>query len=202
MKSELDLRKVWSMITQFYGKDFVVAELFAKLCEKEGITAKQVYLAWLEHLKGEHAMRFPSLHDLKKAMNPAGFSARQVALQIASMLPIMVTKHGQYWPQGVFSHGNRVWEGKDGSIHASFEEAIASYVGPAWPIFSERWAFLCAQFEENKTATFAQLRDLIESFIVTSNLPEKSFRFLLSGGEDVERLESRAQLDAPNEKKG
>lgn len=120
---------IWASIAEMYSKSKEIAGLMAKMSLQEGLTANQVADAWREWMRqGKHAM--PTFGDIIKILKPeSNTSTRQLATQIASIVPMLISKHGYYWGEGCFHHScGKYWPGACGYAYPSFDEAVRSYL--------------------------------------------------------------------------
>lgn len=168
-QNKKEMVTLWALIAEMYGKSKDIAGLMAKMSLQEGLTASQVADAWREWMRqGKSAM--PTFGDLLKILKPeSNTSARQLATQIASIIPYLISKHGYYWPIGVFNGGKQCFEGKDGIFYDTFDQALESYLGAVSLLVKDIWSDICLNWDENQTTNFAQLRDRIEAEIIVSS---------------------------------
>lgn len=168
------MKLVWDAITDCYGRSKELGAMMAKMSTKEGLTSSDIYSAWQEWMRqGKSTM--PTFGDLLKIIRPeSNTNARQLATQIASIIPQLISKHGYYWQDGCFgSDGNIYYLGANDYAYASFEEAVQSYLGDFAHVVTRDWKSICATWDDNPTTNFAQIRDRFESEIVSSNLETK-----------------------------
>jgi hypothetical protein len=160
---------IWGSIAELYNKSKEVASMMAEMSLQEGFTASQVADAWREWMRqGKNAM--PTFGDLIRILKPeSNTSSRQLATQVASIVQMLISKHGYHWGEGCFHHScGFFWSGADGHAYPSFDAAVKSYLGDFAPIVTKGWRTLCETWDDNPTTHFAQIRDRIESEIVAS----------------------------------
>ena len=160
---------LWASIAEMYGRSKEIAGLMAKMSLQEGLTASQVADAWREWMRqGKNAM--PTFGDLLKVIKPeSNTSSRQLATQLASIVQMLISKHGYHWSEGSFHHScGSYWSGADGHAYPSFDAAVRSYLGEFAPIVTKGWRTLCESWDDNPTTHFAQVRERIEAEIVAS----------------------------------
>lgn len=176
MTSMLD---VWVAIAQFYGKPETIAGAMAKACEADCLTVTDVLNAWRVWMRdGKPTM--PSYGDILRIARPQDTSSpRQLAAKAAAMVPVLIAKHGSWWSHGVWNGDKQQFEGRDGKLYDTFDDAVKSYLGPVAPLVTQRWQYLCEHWDENISANHAQMRDLFEGAIQESS-SQKELGSLLS----------------------
>lgn len=194
---------LWASIAEMYGKSKEVAGIMAQMSLKEGLNAAQVADAWREWMRqGKNAM--PTFGELLKILKPeSNTSSKQLATQIASIVTMLVSKHGYHWGEGCFHHScGFYWSGAGGYAYQSFEDAVRSYLGDFAPIVTKGWRTLCETWDDNPTTHFAQIRDRIESEIVSSeHMKEQAIaiahyqrELIAQGNKEMLALEQKNQL--------
>lgn len=194
---------LWASVAEMYGKSKEVAGIMAKISLQEGLNAAQVADAWREWMRqGKHAM--PTFGDLLKILKPeSNTSTRQLATQIASIVPQLISKHGYYWGEGCFHHScGFYWSGAGGYAYPSFDAAARSYLGDFAPIVTKGWRTICETWDDNPTTHFAQIRDRIESEIVASEqmreqamaIAHHQRELIAQGNKEMLALEQKNQL--------
>ncbi|MEJ5328489.1 MAG: hypothetical protein WHU54_09635 [Candidatus Bathyarchaeia archaeon] len=194
---------LWASIAEMYGKSKDIAGLMAKMSLQEGLTASQVADAWRAWMRqGKSAM--PTFGDLLKILKPeSNTSSRQLATQIASIVPMLIFKHGYHWGEGCFHNScGFYWSGAGGYAYPSFDAAVRSYLGEFAPIVTKWWRTLCETWDDNPTTHFAQIRDRIESEIASSeHMKEQAMaiahhqrELIAQGNKEMLALEQKNQL--------
>ena len=194
---------LWASIAEMYSKSKEVAVIMAKMSLQERLNAAQVADAWREWMRqGKNTM--PTFGDLLKILKPeSNTTSRQLAAQIASIVQILISKHGYYWGEGYFHHScGFYWSGKGGYAYPSFDEAVRSYLGDFAPIVTKGWRTLCETWDDNPTTHFAQIRERIESEIVSSeHMKEQAIaiahhqrELIAQGNKEMLALEQKNQL--------